>query len=233
VEFIVGAALISRVWPWVSAPGGGLLFVLLAGASLIGASRGVASCGCLGMVAMPPWIMLVFDGGAAVVLLWGPRTARAGRPDQATALDAACIGAFFTGLAIGSILYPRLGPTATAASPESVAAAGTVVIDPGRLRGRPFFLRPYIRIDADLSRGQWKVILARPGCRRCEQRLRTGECRPEGAERVAVVLSEEKEGWMAPENCKAVLGSLSRDKTWLFEAPLTLRVTDGRVTEAQ
>src|SRR5262249_15278263 len=110
VEFLIGAALIFRVLPWGSVPGGGLLFVLLAGASLIGASRGVASCGCLGMIAIPPWIMLVFDGGAAVALLWGPRTARAGRPDQATALDAVCIGLFFTGMAVGSILYPRLGP---------------------------------------------------------------------------------------------------------------------------
>jgi hypothetical protein len=233
VELIVGAGLVSRAWPDISMPAGGLLFVLMAGASLIGTSRGVANCGCLGRVAMPPWIMLGFDVGAAVALLWGPRAGCAGRPNRALALDAACIGVFFTGLAIGSALYPRLGPTATAVSPESLAAASTVVIDPDRLQGRPFFLHPYIRIDADLSRGEWKIILARHGCPRCEQRLRSGGCRPEGEERVAVIMAEERASWTPPRECEAVLGSLSRDKTWLFEAPLVLRVIGGRVAEVR
>lgn len=232
VEALVGVALIFRIQPAVSIPAAGLLFVVLAGASLIGTGRGVARCGCLGMVPMPPWILLVCDVGAAGVLLRGPLTSRRDRPGPKRALLAACIGAMFTGLAVGSILYPRPGAMVPATSAEAVAAARTVVIEPAELRGRPFFLLPSIRIDADLSVGEWKVILARAGCRMCERRLRSGGCDPDGQERVAVVLAAEREGWVLPEGCRAAVGHLSPDKTWLFDGPLILRLVDGRIVEA-
>jgi hypothetical protein len=233
VELLVGTALLLRIQPAVSIPAGGLLFAMLAGVAMFGTVRGVSRYGCLGMVPMPPWVMLVFDLGAAIALFWDPWTSRPGRVKQAIALATASTGALFAGLAIGAVLYPRPGPTATATSAEAIATARSVTIEPGQLRGRTCFLLPYIRIDADLSRGAWKVILARAHCRKCERRLRSGGCEPDGQERVAVVLAERREGWKLPEDCKAILGHLSPEKTWLFDGPLTLRLIDGRVSEAR
>jgi hypothetical protein len=231
VELAVGVVLVLRIRPSISVPVGSMLFVLLAGVSWIGTVRGAANCGCFGAIALPPWIMLVFDGGAAVALIGWSRSSGAWSKTQDAALVAACIGGAYVGMGVGSIIYPRLGPVATASSPEAIAAADTVIIDPADLRGRAFLLLPYIRIGADLSRGEWKVILAKPGCSRCEQRLRAGECEPDGKERVAVVLGKEKEGWNLYTECRAVLGQLNADKKWQFEAPLIFRLTDGRVTE--
>jgi hypothetical protein len=233
VELVVGAALTFCFWPSISVPAGGLLFVLLAGASWIGTTRGAASCGCFGSVAVPPWILLILDGGAAFALLSSLWTSVASSEKRAAALIAACISSAYIGLALGSILYPRLGAMTLVLSPEAIAAANKVVLDPSELRlGRSFPLLPYIRIDVDLSRGDWKIIMARPGCPRCEHGLRAGECQPESQERVAVVLANEMAGWTLPPNCEAVVGRLSPDKTWLFQAPLIFRLTNGRITQA-
>jgi hypothetical protein len=233
VELTLGLALMLRLWPAVSAPAAGLLFALLAGVSLIGTTRGAASCRCLGALAAPPWILLIFDVGAAAFLLGRLRTSAPIRGTQAWVFVAAGVGFLFVGLAIGSIAYPRSGAATPATSAKAIAAARTVIIEPARLEGRPFFLLQFIRIDADLSRGEWKVIMARPGCRKCDRRLKSGECKPDGQERVAVVLADENEGWNLPGECEAVVGRLSKEKTWLFEAPLIVRLRGGRVSAAR
>jgi hypothetical protein len=230
VELVVGAALVLHFRPSISLPTGGLLFVLLAGVSGIGTSRGAASCGCFGAVAVPPWILLLFDMGAAAALLWRSLTSGTWSEKQVVALVTACIVNAYIGMAVGSVLYPRLGPLTSLLSPQAIQAASTVIIRQSELqRDRPFPLLPYI-INVDLSRGNWKVILAKPGCSRCEQRLRRGECQPESQESVAVILAKEKTGWTLPESCKAVVGWLSSDKNWDFEAPLIIRLVDGRVS---
>jgi len=236
VEVAIGVALILRFRPSISLPSAGLLFVFLAGVSWIGTVRGVASCGCFGAVAVPPWVLLVFDAGAAIALLWRPWTSGTGasKLKQPVALAAAGVGIFLVGLAVGSFLYPRLGTVTSMLSPEAIAAANTVIIERSNLHlGRPFPLLPYFRIDADLSRAEWKIILVRAGCRKCERRLRGGDCKPEGQEHVAVVLVEEKKGWVLYKECEAVLGVLSPDKTWSFDAPLTVWLKDGQLLKVR
>ena len=196
VELFVGAALLLRIQPSVSVPAGGLLFLLLGGASLIGAVRGTASCGCLGMVPMPPWLMLVLDGAAAMALLWGPLTSGGLRSKRALVIGAAGLATFLGGLGVGTILYPPRAKAAT--TPEEVAAAKVVVIDPALLAGRPFLLLPYIRTDVHLSRGDWKVIFVNPDCHLCERRLRGSLCKPTGDEGVAVVLVKDQAGLDPP-----------------------------------
>jgi hypothetical protein len=142
------------------------------------------------------------------------------------ALSLASVGA---GIAVGLLLYPNLGVVTYALTPEAIAEAKTVQIQPGELPAdQPFPLLPYIQIDADLSQGEWKIIFARAGCHRCERRLRRGGCDPDGDECVAVVLAEERKDWKLPEECGAVLGHLSPEKIWSFDAPLTVRLSDGR-----
>lgn len=229
VELVIGVSLVFRFIPRIALPATGLWFVLLAGVSLLGTSRGFSSCGCLGALAAPPWALLIFDAVAAAILLWRPLTSGALRKNQALALGAACAGFLAGGLAIGSVLYPPSG-TSAAGLARTIATAKVVTIEPALLRDGPFLLLPYIDIDADLSHGEWKLIMAKAGCRRCEQRLKSGECRPDGRERVAVILAGEEPGWTVPTECKAIVGHLSSGKTWMFPAPFTLRLTDGQVS---
>ena len=173
VEAVIGVALVLSHRRSIFLPAAGLLFVLFAGIAWIGTVRGASSCGCFGSVPVPPSALLVFDVGMAFALLWGPRTSGSMKQNQAVALDAACIGIFFVGSAVGSILYPRLGTVTSVLSHEAIAAAKTVIIERGSLRpGRHFPLLPFLHINADLATGHWKVILARAGCRKCEKGLR-------------------------------------------------------------
>lgn len=236
VELLIGAALVVRAWPSVVVPAGGLLFVMLAAISLIGTTRGAGSCECLGAVPMPPWVLLILDAAAAVVLLWGPRTSDRYRGRQFVELDAACIGAFFVGATVGSVLYQRPVNITKLVCNELNSGARTFTVDPKRFRSQPFCLGRFIRIDADLSRGRWKVILTRPGCRKCDRMLRSGVCQPEGDEQVAVVLPPRKGGekeWSLPEGCQAIRGELDSRKTWDYVPPLIFRVNDGKVIEAR
>lgn len=237
VELLIGAALVLRVWPSVVEPVGGLLFVLLGSVALIATTRGAALCGCLGEVPMPPWVLLIFDAAAAVALLWKPRTSGRYRGRHFGRLDAACAGAFFVGATIGSVLYERYIPVTRAISEELIGGSNPFTIDPNRFRGQPFFLRRFIRIDADLSRGRWKVILTRPGCRKCDRLIRSEGCQPEGDERVAVVLTPRQgaddRDWELPEGCQAIRGELDPKKTWEFQPPLVFHLKDNKVIEAR
>lgn len=229
VEFGIGVALAFRIFPGVSNPAAGVLFVLLAGVSLMGTLRGAANCHCLGAIESPPWALLIFDVAAAAILLWRPLSAGSFRKKQAVLFGAACVGTVAVGLVIGSIFYPPSEPSTTATSAQAIAAAKVVTIDPALIRTSPSLLLKYIDIDADLSRGEWKIIMARSGCQRCEQFMRSGQCKPAGRERVAVVLVDEDKGWKPPAECKAIIGHLSGDKTWQVQVPFMFRLIDGRV----
>jgi hypothetical protein len=236
IELLVGAALVLRVWPSITVPAAAALFLLMATISLIGASRQAKRCGCLGPVPMPPWAMLVIDAVAAALLIRQMRPPGSWQNPRLLPEHAACLAAVLLGLPLGSILYKRSWPITTNLSEDVIRHARIFTIIPGQFEDRPFYLGPFIRIDADLSKGEWKVILTRPRCRKCDRMLRSGGCQPVGNERVAVVLVEEKKAsngtpWALPEGCQAVVGHLDPEKTWHFDPPMTFRLTDGKVTE--
>ncbi len=229
VELIVGVALVLGLRPGVSERAAGLLFVLLAAISMIGTTRGYSECGCLGDVPSPSWLLLVVDLAGAVTLLWRPLIAD--RPHGKTfgLLDGALLGAFFVGMVIGSIMFPRFLAVTSNLDEAQIAAAKAFTIEKHRFLGRRFVLIPSIRIDADLATGRWKIVLTRPGCRRCDRQLRSSLCRTEGDERLAIVLARENPAWKPPKGCQAIVGSLAPNKDWSFEAPMTFRLDNGRV----
>ncbi len=232
IEVILGAALVLRVWPAAAARAAGALFILLAAVALIGASRHGRDCGCFGDVPVPPWVALVVDLAGALALLWGPLIGDRPRGQSFGFLDGLCLGALFAGMATGSLIYPRFGVTVQNLSVNVIASSDSFKIEKHRFLGRPFFLIPFIRIDADLSKGRWKVVLTRPGCRRCDRKLRSGGCLTEGDERLAIVLLREDKGWTPPEGCSAVVGHLAPDRTWVFEPPMTFHLANGKVADA-
>ena len=237
VELLIGAALVLRIWPSITVPAGGLLFVLLTAVNAMAIGRGATQCRCFGPIPTPPWVPFLIDAVGAVALLWGPRTSGRYRGRQFVPLDAAWIGTFVVGIVTGSILFPPYAPVTRNISTDLIEKSKSFTINPSRFQGQPFFLAPFIRIDADFKQGQWKVILTRPRCRKCDRMLRNGGCTPEGDEQVAVVLARSKEdrdtAWSLPEGCRAVFGELTPDKKWDFEPPLTFRIKDGKVIDAR
>jgi hypothetical protein len=238
LELLVGVSLLLRVWPRVSVPVGGLLFVLMAGVSVVAISRSATRCGCLGAVPMSPWVVFFFDVAAATALLWRPWAADASQDRQRQQLAAACIAALFLGVALGTFLYPKFRPITVNLSVDVIRKSRTFEIDPRRFLDREFYLIPFIDIDANLAEGEWKVILTRPRCRKCDRMLGSGGCQPVGNECIAVILVDDKTGssgapWTLPEGCKAVLGHLQPGKTWNFDPPLTFRVANNKVIETR
>jgi hypothetical protein len=233
VELLIGAALILRIWPRVFVPATTVLFIALAAMSVQGAARGIWRCGCLGPVPMPTWAMMIIDAAAAAALIWALLRSGRWRAQPVPTIAAAGLGAAIVGLMMGSMLYPRPLPITRYLSSQVIADSKTFTFHLKQFRGRPFYLNDFVRIDADLSRGKWKVILTRPRCPRCDRRLRSAGCRPEGDERVAIIQVGGEPDWTPPVECDAVLGHLSGDKTWVFEAPLIFRLADGIVTEAR
>jgi hypothetical protein len=229
IELVIGLALVLQIWRRVTVPAAALLFVLLAGVSLVGVQRGVAGCGCFGPLAVPPWATLAFDAAAAVVLLTRLLPAIPAGDPRTNRLFLACLASLSAGIIAGSILYPRPGESTADAHPPGVV----VTLNRDALRERTFPHLDQIRIDADLARGAWKLILVRPGNHKCERALRDGECKPEGGERVAVVLVDPDPTWALPRVCPAVLGQLREGVRWDFELPMVLRLADGRVIEAR
>ena len=225
VEVVIGVALLLRVRPSISVPAASLFFALMAGAAWVGTVGGAASCGCFGSLEVPPRVMLVFDAGAAAALLWGMRRSGAMRQQQTVNLLAACIASFLISIVVGSTLHLKLRSQPTLQSPNGMNLEQSVL----RL-GEPFILLPYIQIDADLSQGEWKIIFANSECRTCKQVLRGGGCKPEGQERVAVILVNRDEGWTLYKECQAVLGRLVPGKNWNISTPRTIWLKDGRLS---
>ena len=178
---------------------------------------------------MPPWAMMILDGAAATALIWTLLGSGRWRDQHLPRLAAASIVAGFVGLTTGSIYYRKPPPNNRYLSSQLIAESDVFTITPDRFKDRPFYLADFIRIDADLRRGKWKVILTRPWCPRCDRRLRAIGCEAEGDERVAIVQVGGKQDWPPPRECKAVLGYLTEDKTWIFDAPLIFRLADGVV----
>jgi hypothetical protein len=224
--------LALRAWPKAAESAGLLLFVYLSGIAVIGTVRGVSDCGCFGSLSLPPGLLLAFDVVSAGALLWGLSRRFGGIPNWTPPFPIGLVVGLWLGLATGSALYPRLGNTTRSLYREAIEAAESVILDTSELANRKLSLLAFIRIDADLSQGRWKLILARAGCPRCESRLRGGECGSEGGERLAVILAEKKKNWKPPSECNAIVGSLDPAKRWIFEAPLVLRLVEGRVVEA-
>lgn len=228
IELLVGLALVLRVWSSVTVPAAAQLFVVLGTISMIGWGRDIARCDCMGPVPMSPGVMAILDLSALAALAWALVASGRVRLHYSPALAAALFVPGILGLMLGSILYEPNEPTARSLD-QHLAVNRTVKLDPPRFRGRPFYLGKYITIDADLSRGRWKVILTRAGCPRCDRGVRAAGCRPEGDERVAVVWGGERTEAPLPAGCDAVVGHLAREKTWIFDAPATFHIVDGQV----
>ncbi len=230
VEVVIGVALLLRFRPSISVPAASLFFALMAGVAWFDSVTGAASCGCFGPVEVAPRVMLLFDVGAVATLLWGLRGSGAFSQQRTVALLATCVVGFLISVGVVSVVQLKQVSQTAAVSPVGIAAGGTTLLESDLRLAQPFILLPYIEIDAELSQGEWKIIFANSECRTCKQVLRGGGCKPEGQERVAVILVNRDEGWTLYKECQAVLGRLVPGKNWNISTPRTFRLSHGRLS---
>jgi len=236
VELIVGLVLILDILPSLSTLGSIFLFLLFAGANIAGIVHKVPSCNCFGSLSLSPQLMLIVDLSAIVLLLaTAPRACLTlSRQDivYTCVISCTCI---LLGVGVGLLLHAPMGEVVEADSSTAISSANTVIIKPFRMVGHLLAFSSYIDIGPELYHWYWKVIFIQPGCPDCEKYLKQGGCRPEGTERVALILvdSDGNAGWRPPLECNAKVGWLSRNKRWYFDVPTILMLRDGMVTEVK
>lgn len=129
---------------------------------------GSASCGCFGRLSLHPAVSLAIDLAAlaALVLL------RPGPSMRDSARARLWVGAAVAWLALAAFLTVAFANRAALAEGVHVTASGHVVLEPGNWIGKELPILPYIQSStADLARGDWTLMLFRPGCAHCEDAL--------------------------------------------------------------
>jgi hypothetical protein len=227
-ELIVGAlALSGAYWRrlrWLAL----LLFVGFAAYSLYLAINGAASCGCFGPIEIHPWwtfgldvavvaglLAAIFAGSAKTASPIGPRC-QVGWATTLVALTVGCASAL-NWYALGS------------SSIESLAAdSDLVVLEPEEWIGKPLPIADYI--DADLSEGDWIVLLHRHDCPECQEVAP----RYEGlASTRNIALIEMPPYGGEPEGQGPALHArMPDDREWFVQTPVEIRVKDGVVLHA-
>lgn len=98
--------------------------------------------------------------------------------------------------------------------------------------GQRLTLLSDVSIDADLSHGDWLILLVRPGCRHCEQAFAELSSSHATNRNIAVidvasheVQLEVRASWRH--------GTLRDPQSWFVETPAMVRVRDGEVVSDQ
>jgi hypothetical protein len=237
-EAVLGAYLLlglARKVTWLLAVA---TFVAFFCFSLIKALSGEQSCGCFGVVPVPPWLTATVD----LAILAGLGWTRPRLPKESAGCGFGLLGArellaaalTAMGVSVMSLLATVVFATQTA--PEN--GSSYAVLEPDRWVGQTCPLIGHIDVGPQLSYGNWVILLHRHSCPKC-QRLRE-QCedwlrqhKPSGAStRIACVeippYGSVDQAWVGPCRCLRA-GKLDESKTWLIETPVLLRLEDGTV----
>jgi hypothetical protein len=172
-ELLFGVWLIFGLLPSLTRLATIGLFSVFALVSLYKAIAGEASCGCFGIINVPPMLTLFFDVVVVLVLLrFGHSTnfiARLKDSDRENFCVylvsyigvVVIVGVFVCGV-IASKTHYRL------AEVGHVYETGVVELYPAEWIGKVFPLRDYVAGGHSLMRGSWTVLLVRSGCSKCE-----------------------------------------------------------------
>jgi hypothetical protein len=163
-EFFMAAWLLSGFYAWLAhrvAVGLFVVFTVYTGWLVF---IGALSCGCFGEARVSPWIALALDFGILTGLVGFPTPTTAGR-----VRGWPLVRAWLVGGGIASVIAWMLVLTSTwpQISAHDILPSRQEVLEPGAWVGNTFPLLPHLSIDADLSNGNWIVVLHRPSCSSC------------------------------------------------------------------
>ncbi len=221
----------------------------------------VKSCGCLGNVEMPPWLMLAVDGSLLLaVLAFDPSSLyRASEPRwPVVAAILAAAGGFYWSF---TSILPAFRDRPAEAHPRPIGEGGAGA-NPGAPAGQeqssywfardvaPWVGKPWREVDLltfvspppsglDASPGTRYVVFYSRTCDHCEEMFNEDLTDPALARMVTAVeipdspvLMTSRNAWIMP-----VTGvehrQLPLGREWIMTSPLTIAVTDGVVTCAE
>jgi hypothetical protein len=198
---------VSRCWRALTVG----CFGLFTAWSLTAAVAGRASCGCFGTASIPPWVTLIVDCMVAVGAAWLAR--------GWVLLAGAGTLAAVTAYAVGEQLVQKGGPIQP---PAEWLGEPAPFLEPAR--GQP---------DGDsLGRGEWLVVLWRPGCQRCRDTLRdfAGWSASDGVRFATVQLGPDAVPDDETGDHSEVVRVTIPDPRWSrLPVPVIVRLTDGTV----
>lgn len=239
-EWLMAAVLLTGLCPLLMrfvAPSVLVFFALFAVSRAI---DGANSCGCFGAITIHPWVIATSDLLLAGMLLffgsWRPTNLlRQAQAQEATGLRwIGCLAA---------VLVPL--PALLMSQPSALADNGTItgdskviVVAPTSWLGKPFPLLPYIKTEADLSRGQWTLLFIREGCDKCQAELASREALSRQAvglplrfATIAVPAVENDSGKTAlrSDRSSSADGMLVSRFDWWIKTPLEVELENGVV----
>jgi hypothetical protein len=206
--------------------------------SLFKVLEGEASCGCFGPVPISPRATAALDLAAILSLwLWHPPE-RAERAVGSRRLRDSAILFVLLLLGIpGGVVLAVSYPDVLDADAEAIANRERILLEPEKWVGRRCPLLPYTDIGAELSRGDWFVVLYHHDCLRCRAMVPDFEARGRAAAfdprapRIAflAVLPHGEPPWRFAPDSHCRQGRLDESKKWLVRTPAVLRLRDGVV----
>jgi hypothetical protein len=258
-ELALGLWLVSGVCQPLAWLAGVACFGLFCGVTLHQVLKGDASCGCFGVVRVPPWVtLLAVDVPALVMLARFP-------PPGALDTLVSCLRRLASALTggQGSVrpavvpfappLWPRrrlvammalvltvLGittPILALREPPKVTAAYEV-LEPETWIGRELPILKYIDIADQLENGTWIIIFYHydcPGCARvipAYEQIAQDLAGREGLPRIALIAVPPWGRGPVRENSPCTLGRLARIKHWFITTPAFALLSNGLVTFA-
>lgn len=210
-----------------------LCFGMFAIVAAIQTARGVESCGCFGSFIVSPWIILVFDV-SAVYALHSFRSRESSSMRQARWMSASLV-LIGVGACVLLTIIAMQGQSHLAGSGANSNDSRFVVLNPSEWISKPFSLVDQIKIDGNLSQGEWDVLIYSQGCSVCHRviaelaqsvrdRATTGQVAIiaiDGAATDAIVSQLQVQ-----ENGCSV-GYIASEKILVTETPLRVRLEHG------
>lgn len=235
----VALAVVLWLYPslltWIA---GAATFAIFSVVSFGSVVSGAESCGCFGMLSVPPLATLMLDlffvAGLSFFALNMPRAVRVP-------------GSLMKATLIGGSTFVTFSSMLLAMSIASRAVAGDsgiqflpgnlVVLEPERWIGERFPLVDHIEDGDDFLDGDWEVLLYRPDCSECRELISKrydmdGSLHGNRAGNLAAIGID---GGVAAVAIPSRVRFFSVDQSfeWLIETPCLVEIRDGVVESAR
>jgi len=227
VDLALGLWLLLGTPPSTRSLVGALWFGVLAGVATTRLALGGADCGCFGQLRLPLGFLVILDVVASLSLA-AIALHRGGYSKWAVSMftPSFLIAPALAGIAM-TLLYPHLR-----VRPDALPVAVSL---PEPIVGQPLPFIQLIQAEADLSAGDWRILLYRSNCSACERILpdflaRAASARSFGDVRYAAIEVGTIATEAAMHDSQCVSGALNLEDFDLT-TPTEFLVSDGIVLD--
>lgn len=225
VELGIGVLILSGLYwrqlRWAAL----MLFTTFAVYSFYLATNGATTCGCFGAIEVHPWWTFALDA----VVVTGLLLSILGRTSPPTLIVSNWQVAFtFTLVALSIVGAIALGWFATPPAASLTAVGDLIVLEPEDWIGMPLPIAEYL--DADLSKGDWVILLHRHDCPECQEAAPRYE-ELAATQKIALIEMPPYGGDPASHGT-ALHARLPDDREWFVQTPVEIRLDDGVVVSA-